>query len=226
MGTKGEIKKSVARHCKKSGILIDGKLLLDLGEKSFLKYDPKWILITHLHPDHAYFVRRGQQEFPQTKADLFAPEKSKWGTKTLKRKRKLGPYLITPIPTHHSKLVESQAYLIEKGGIAILYTGDLVWINKKYHRLFDQVDLIITDGSFLREGGMIRKDKDTDRLFGHNGVPNLIRLFKPYTKKILFTHFGSWFLANPRSSRKKLRALGKKYGVGVRVAYDGQDLYL
>lgn len=179
-----------------------------------------------MHPDHAYFVRRGNEEDPKTDAHIFAPEKTRKGISILKRKRKLGPYTITPIPTHHSKHVKSQAYLIQKGKTAILYTSDLVWIDKKYHHLFDQVDLIITEASFLREGGMIRKDPKTNSVYGHNGVPNLIRLFRSHTKKILFTHFGSWFCKSPKIGKKKLLALGKKYKISILVGYDGLKLDL
>lgn len=224
LGTRGEIKKSLPRYSKHSGLLIDGKLLLDLGEKQYLRAKPKWILITHLHPDHAYFVRRGREEEPATDVPLFAPEKGKQNLKLLKKKTTLGPYTITPIPTHHSKHVKSQAYLVEKGGQSILYTGDLVWIDKKYRRLFQHVDLVVTDGSFLREGGMIRKDPKTKKLFGHAGIPNLIRLFRPYAKKILFIHFGSWFYRNTRTSHEKLRALGETYGIPILAGHDGKNL--
>lgn len=226
LGTKGEIEKSLPRHSKKSGVLIDGVLLLDIGEKEYLKYDPKWILITHLHPDHAYFMRKGHEESPATDALLFAPEPSKQGVGILRRKKKLGPYAITPIPTHHSVHVQSQAYLVQKGKTAILYTGDMVWIDKKYHKKFEHVDLVITEGSFIREGGMVRKDPKTHKLFGHNGIPNLIRLFCPHTETILFTHFGNWFFKNSKSSKKKLLHLGEKYHLEAIVGYDGRDLYL
>jgi ribonuclease BN (tRNA processing enzyme) len=226
LGTRGEIQESASRHRKHSGLLIDGELLLDLGEKSYLKYCPHWILLTHLHPDHAYFMRHGHEEDPITEAVIFAPEKCIQGVQILKRKRKLGPYLITPIPTHHSMRVQSQAYLVEKDGVSILYTGDLVWIDKQYHHLFDRVDLIITEGSFLREGGMIRKDQETERVYGHNGIPNLIRLFRPHTDQILLIHFGNWFFQNIKASHEKLSALGKKYNVDILVGHDGQELDL
>lgn len=225
LGTKGEIEKTLRRHSKQSGLLIDQTLLIDLGEKTYLKYRPRWILITHLHPDHAYFIRRGREEDPPTEAPLFAPEQKR-NTRILKTPCKLGPYRITPIPTHHSMHVLSQAYLIEKGKKSVLYTGDLVWIDKKYHPLFKHVDLIITDGSFIREGGMIRKDPGTKKLYGHAGIPNLIRLFKPFTKKILFVHFGSWFFQNPKKSREKLLALGKKYQIEIVIGHDGMELLL
>lgn len=227
LGTRGEIEASLPRHSKKSGVLIDDILLLDLGEKQYLKYDPKWILITHLHPDHAYFMRRGKEEHPLTEAEIFAPEKpASHAIRILNQPTKIGPYHVIPIPTHHSKHVLSQAYLIEKGGISILYTGDLVWIDKKYHHLFKEVDLVITDGSYIREGGVIRKDPETEKLFGHNGIPNLIRLFRPYTKKILFIHFGTWFYQNVKESREKLLSLGKIYKINILVGHDGLDLEL
>ncbi len=225
LGTRGEIKERRPRYTKQSGILIDGVLLLDLGEQSFLKYHPKWILLTHLHPDHAYFVRKGKEEIPKTTATLYGPEKKRRvPIELLKKKKRLGPFTITPIPTHHSKLVKSQAYLIKKGKKTILYTGDLVWINKEYHHLFRHVDLIITEASFFREGGMIRKDPETGKLFGHAGVPNLVRTFRKYTKKILFVHFGSWFYKNVKASRKKLCNLGKKNEIPVIVGYDGMKI--
>jgi glyoxylase-like metal-dependent hydrolase (beta-lactamase superfamily II) len=57
LGTRGEIKVSAPYHSRHSGVLIDNTLLLDCGEPEFLDYKPQAILITHLHPDHAFFVR-------------------------------------------------------------------------------------------------------------------------------------------------------------------------
>jgi ribonuclease BN (tRNA processing enzyme) len=225
LGTRGEIQATCPHHSKKSGVLIDAQLLLDLGEKSYLDYNPKWIVLTHLHPDHAYFMRKNHKEELKTNASLYAPESPRLGIQILKRKRKIGPYCITPIPTHHSKYVISQAYLIEKDGISILYTGDMVWIDKKYHRLFKNINLVITEGSFIREGGMVKKDLETHKLYGHNGIPNLIRFFQPYTKLVLLTHFGSWFYQNVKESRKKLKDLGKKYQTTILVGYDGMSLF-
>jgi len=31
-----------------------------------------------------------------------------------------------------------------------------------------KLDMVITEGSFLRKGGMLRKDKDTGQIFGAN----------------------------------------------------------
>lgn len=226
LGSRGEIEESSPRYSNRSGILIDGKLLFDLGEKRFLAHKPKAIYITHLHPDHAYFVRRGHEE--KAPARLYAPEGFKQDPHVhiIDKPVKTDGYSIIPIPTHHSKNVQSQAYLIKKGKQSVLYTGDLVWIDKEYHALFERVDLVITEGSFIRKGGMIIRDKETHRLFGHNGIPNLIDLFKPHTKHILFVHFGSWFYQDVKAAKKKLLALGKEKEMDVLIGRDGLEIDL
>lgn len=225
LGTRGEIEESSPYHSKHSGLLLDGEILFDLGEKSFLEYNPKGIFLTHLHPDHAYFVRWGKEEKPPTFAPIFAPEVPEGvSVQLMDQEKKFKDYSITPIPTHHSKLVKSQAYLIKKGNKSFLYTGDLVWMNKEYQEKLGHLDLVITEASFMRKGGMIRRDPATGQIYGHTGVPNLIDLFKTHTSKILFVHFGAWFYKNTQDSRKSLCVLGKQNGVEVIVGYDGLEI--
>ena len=85
LGTRGEIEASAPYHARHSGILIDDTLLFDLGEKEFLDYNPSYIFITHLHPDHAYFVRSGTS-IPETNAIIYAPENYSASTKKGKQK--------------------------------------------------------------------------------------------------------------------------------------------
>ena len=214
LGTRGEIESSTPYHSRHSGVLIDKTILLDLGEKEFLRYQPKYILITHLHPDHAIFVK----EPIKTKIPIYAPERYK--------KITIDSYQITAIPTHHSKKVKSVAYLIKKGKQKMLYTGDIIWIDKKYHHLFKNLDLVITEGSFIRKGGLVKKDKKTNEIYGHTGIPNLINLFKNFTKHILFIHFGTWFYKDIKKAKRKLCILGKKNTIAVRAGYDGMKINL
>lgn len=252
LGTRGEIEASAPYHTRHSGILIDDTLLFDLGEKEFLDYNPSYIFITHLHPDHAYFVRSGAL-MPDTSATIYAPENYIAG-KQKNRQQKTTPshqktmvktfpgkinrqgYTITAIPTEHSLKVKSQAYLIEKNGKRILYTGDLFWIDKKYHNRLGKLDLVITEGSYLKKGGMIRRsklpaDNDTQnklsKPFGHTGIPNLLQLFAPHTNRIALMHFGTWFYtAGARKARAELNQLGKKYNVEIITGYDGRIIWL
>jgi len=74
LGTRGEVDHSAPYHSRHSGVLVDDALLLDLGEREYLDYSPKAVLITHLHPDHAYFVR-GKGETHPGETPVYAPEK-------------------------------------------------------------------------------------------------------------------------------------------------------
>ena len=49
LGTRGEIKASAPRYFYHSGILVDNKILFDIGEEKFLDYKPKWIFIIQLN---------------------------------------------------------------------------------------------------------------------------------------------------------------------------------
>lgn len=224
LGTRGEIKETAPRHSRHSGLLVDGRLLFDLGEQEFLDSKTWAVFITHLHPDHAFFVRRpvgiGVPVYaPETRAS--APE-----VKVFPGEMSFRGYSIRAIPTHHSFKVVSTAYLVEKSGRRLLYTGDLFWINKEYHPLLEGIDLVVTEASFIREGGMIRRHRASGIAYGHAGVPNLIELFGKFTKNILFTHFGAWFYEDARKSRRILAVLGRKKGVAVRAGYDGFELDL
>ena len=222
LGTRGEIKSSAPRHSKHSGVLIDGKLMLDVGEKEFLDLKPGCVFITHLHPDHAFFINDSYDY----NIEFYAPEKAPGVTRLTEPEHMIlyDTYQVTPIPTHHSKKVKSTAFLVDDGEKRLLYTGDIIWINKEYHSLLSELSLVITDGSYLRRGGMIRKDKETGQLYGHAGIPDLIRIFKQFTNKILFIHFGTWFFNDIGEARKKLNDLGKSAGVSVITGYDGMEI--
>jgi ribonuclease BN (tRNA processing enzyme) len=222
LGTRGEIDAVANRHRYHSGILVDGILLFDLGEPVFLRTHPKVIFITHLHPDHAFFVNRpGQVPYP-----VYAPEpySNSVSIGVITESFRSGPYTVIPIPTQHSKRVRSDAYLVRKGPESVLYTGDMIGIDKEHHHLFHPVDLVITDGSYIRKGGLIRRDTESGTLFGHTGIPDLLRLFSPFTNHILFIHFGSWFYKDINKARRKLKKLGAEYQLTVHVGYDGMEL--
>ena len=225
LGTRGEIKPSLPEHALHSGVLVDDRLMLDIGEKEFLEYHPEVVFITHLHPDHAFFIVENP---PPVEVPLYAPEAYDKDVKTtvIAGPVEFGDCIITPVPTHHSKKVKSAAYLVTDGRQRLLYTGDLIWINKEYHHLLEDLDMVITDGSYIRKGGMVIKDKETGQLYGHNGIPDLVNLLKKFTGRILFVHFGRWFYKDPEGAEQKLAELGRENGITIQAGFDGMEFEL
>lgn len=210
LGSRGNIKPQAPRYAKHSGVLVDRRLLFDVGEKEFLKFKPKAIFVTHLHPDHAFFA--GKYFSPG--CQVYAP---------LRGRIKIPPYLITAVPTIHSIRVESAGYLIQKRKQKIFYSGDFVSIKASHCKLLNNLDLVITEASFMRKGGLVRKDKQ-GRRFGHTGIPDLFQFFKKRTARILFMHFGSWFYKDIPKAREQLLALGKTYNLPVEIGYDNYEM--
>jgi ribonuclease BN (tRNA processing enzyme) len=224
LGTRGEIEQTAPYHSKHSGVLIDDRLLVDCGEREFLDRAPGAVLITHLHPDHAYFVRAGAER-PPAAIPIYAPEGYKdYGLKILEGPGTVAGFSVQPVPSHHSLKVRSQAYVIARGPSKILYTGDLVWINKEYHHFLEGLDLVITEGSYVREGGLIIRDKATGQIYGHNGTPDLIRLFKDFCRRIVLIHFGGWFYKDIGRARAALKELGRVNDVRIEVGRDGGEI--
>ena len=224
LGTRGEIEQTARYHSKHSGILIDDTLMVDAGEREFLARRPKAVLLTHLHPDHAYFVRAGTAR-PPAGIPIFAPESFRdYGLTVLDRPGSIAGFEVQPVPTHHSLKVRSQAYVISRGPSKILYTGDLIWINKEYHGSFERLDLVITEGSYFRKGGLILRDKATGQIYGHNGTPDLVRLFKDHCRRIVLVHFGGWFYKDIRKARTSIEALGRANGISLEAGRDGEEL--
>jgi ribonuclease BN (tRNA processing enzyme) len=195
-------------------------VLFDMGERTYLDLRPSAAFITHLHEDHAFFVNDDAVEFEMP---VYAPQD--WngrGLRVIRGPVEINGMTVTPIPTVHSATIRSCAYLIEKDLARVLYTGDLISVQDRYRDRIPEVDLVITDGSFMRRGGLVRRDPITGRPHGHTGIPDLVEFFSPLARKIVFTHFGSWFYQNIPSSTEKVRSIGLT--VPVVVAEDGLEL--
>lgn len=102
----------------------------------------------------------------------------------------------------------------------MFFSGDIGAFDDKLLAPFAPLDVIITEASFIKKGGMIRR-KD-GRLFGHLGVPDLINLFRQYTKKIVFTHFGSWFVKDVAFGIARIKSL-ETTELKLLIAEDGMN---
>jgi ribonuclease BN (tRNA processing enzyme) len=221
LGTRGKIPQSALRHRNYSGILLDEKILVDAGQEEDLKYKPEAIVFTHFHPDHAFFVFN--EEIFKPEIPLFGPEALELvpDLKVVTKAFSIGKYEFTPVPVIHALRLKSLGYIIKKGKIRIFITGDVAWIEKANLQDLPKVDLVITEASFLRKGGMIRRKND--QIFGHTGIPDLLRLLGPLTSRIALTHFGGWFFKDISESRKKLKAL-ETDDLEIIPAYDGMEI--
>ncbi len=224
LGTRGEIRTFHPEHVKHSGILIDQRIMLDIGEKAFLEYHPKLILITHLHPDHAFFMKDGS--VTNLSLPVYAPERSPHLKNIIEISDhvRFENYKIRPIPVVHSTKFKSTGYLIERGNKRLLYTGDIAGIKRKYLNELPKLDLVITEASFMRRGGLIRRNAQ-GQMFGHNGVPDLVDLFKTFTGHIIFTHFGTWFVKDVPAGTRKIKSLQQE-GLILDVAADGMEIQI
>jgi ribonuclease BN (tRNA processing enzyme) len=217
LGTRGNILPSAPHYARHSGILVDGRLLLDLGEATYLRYRPQHIFITHLHPDHAAFLGTDVV----TDAVIHVPEPTRRlpAARVISRPLQSGSYRIVPVPTVHSLKARSVGYIVESGGRRVFYSSDLVSIERRYHRRLGRLDLVITEGSYMRRDGLVRADPASGRPFGHSGIPSLIEFFRAFTSRIVITHFGSWFYKDITASIKQIECLGD--GVRIGAARDG-----
>ena len=217
LGTRGNVPRSAARYARHAGILIDRRILLDFGEASYVRYHPRQIFISHLHADHAIFLQRSVA----FDGAIYVPEHTRAlaAAKVMLRPVRAGDYRVVPVPTQHSHKVRSRGFIVEKSGRRLFYSSDLVSIHRRYYPRLGRLDLVIADGSFMRRGGLVRLDPATGRRFGHAGIPDLVQLFSRFTRRIVFTHFGSWFYNDVPDALLRIASLGD--GVRVSAARDG-----
>jgi len=216
LGTRGHIEVSAPGHERHAGVMMDG-ILFDLGERVYLDRSPRAVFITHFHEDHAFFVNDDEAEI---RVPVYAPERlAGRDIRVVRSTVEVGDMRVTPVPTNHSEDVRSCGYLVEKDLERVLYTGDLISVQARYRDRLPELDLVITEGSFMRRGGLVRRDPGTGRLHGHTGIPDLVDFFAPIARRIVITHLGSWFYKDIPAAVERIGALnpdGK-----VMVAKDG-----
>ena len=222
LGTKGEIEEESPEHRKQSGVLID-KVLFDCGEVSYLDLKPEVIFVSHGHPDHIKGLE-ASGEVPVYSLEKPPVEGIVWRKISPRKKYRAGEIFVIPVPTIHSKIKRSCGFLIFAGGKKILYTGDMISINKRWYALIRDPDLVITEGSSF-DRDLIRRDKETGEIYGHSSIPRLVSLFKRLNAKtIVIAHYGSWLVKKPEEGYRKIKELSDQ--VKVWPAKDGEEIDL
>lgn len=221
LGTRGYVEASKPWHSRHSGVLVDETILFDMGEKEFVRDGVEAIFVTHFHPDHAWFIEQKEEFRPDV--PVYGPERNTLleTAEVMNNSLSVNGYEITPIPTIHSLKVQSQAYILKKESKRILYTADMIWIRKEYHDQLEGLDVVITEASFMRKGGMVRRKEESGKIYGHTGVPDLVNLFSRFTNKMIFMHYGTWFLKDVEEGRKQIKSLETEK-ISLHPARDGQ----
>lgn len=221
LGTRGKIEPQAQDHVRHTGFLIDERILVDVGEAEYMDNRPGAVVFTHFHPDHAFFVPEKEKFTPNI--PLFGPEAHELipELQLISGKFEVEGYTFTPIPVIHALKLKSLGYIIEKDQKRLFITGDVAWIEKSNLVKIPPLDLVITEASFINKGGRINRKRD--KIFGHTGVPDLIRLLSPHTRKIGFCHYGNWFFEKtPEESKEQIKALEQE--VELIPAHDGMEL--
>lgn len=218
LGTRGNVKPFAEGYQKHTGILIDDTLLFDVGEQEYLQTKPKAIVFTHYHPDHAFFAFKN--ELFRCTIPHFGPEHHPLlpDVQVITKEFELEGYHITPISVLHAFKLKSLGYLIQKNNKRVFLTGDVAWIENSQRDKLHNLDLICTEATFIKKGGRINRKEG--KIFGHTGVPDLIRMLSPHTSRILFAHYGQWFFSSDSSGLDMIRALAPE-GVELIPARDG-----
>ncbi len=222
LGTRGNVTASAPKHARHSGILVDGRILLDLGEAAYLDYRPRCVFITHLHPDHAAFMRADVR----MNAEIFLPEATSRlpGARVISRPVRIDSYRVVPVPTVHSHRARSLGYIVRSRDRSFFYGSDMVFVEPRYRHRLRHLDLAIIDGSYIRRGGLVRIDRESGAYYGHAGIPDLVEFFRPFCRRIVVAHFGSWFYKDVEASIRKIESLGD--GARVIAAHDGLAMNL
>lgn len=221
LGTRGKIEPKAQNHVNHTGFLLDDKILIDVGEPEYMDHKPETVVFTHFHPDHAFFVPEKQKFTPEI--PLLGPEAHELipQLQIVSGSFNIREYKFTPVPVIHALKLKSLGYIIQKGKKRTFITGDVAWIEKAHLAEISDLDLVITEATFINKGGRINRKKD--RIFGHTGVPNLVNMLSPITSKLAFCHYGEWFFENePEESKNRIRSLQEV--VQLIPTHDGMEI--
>jgi len=235
LGTRGNIEAKTARHRRHSVLLLEYKrtrILFDWGldwlkkTKKLEEINPHAIFITHAHPDHAQGLKHGCN-FPvyATKDSWEIMQKYPIKEKiTIKPKQKItiGSITVQVFPVVHSLIAPAVGYRITAGKKTIFYVSDLISIVEQKKAL-KNVQVYIGDSASITWPIIRMRDRIP---MGHTTIKNPIKwCAQEKVPMAIFTHCGSQIVeGDGRVLGAKIRAIGKEYGVEVKIAYDGMEV--
>jgi phosphoribosyl 1,2-cyclic phosphodiesterase len=234
LGTRGYIEARTKAHGMHSSLRVSyhGKdVMIDCGEDwlgHLEQLNPRAIVITHAHPDHAFGLKGGAP------CPVYATEES-W--------EEIGHYnledrVVMPtrepleiegitfeaFPVIHSTRAPAVGYRISAGRVTIFYVPDVVWIQDRKNALRG-AQVYIGDGATITRS-MVRKPGE--QLIGH--VPLRTQLTwckKERVPRAIFSHCGLAIVeGDPDKVTAKVDEMAKERGVEAEIAYDGMEVVL
>jgi phosphoribosyl 1,2-cyclic phosphodiesterase len=234
LGTRGEIEARTRRHWRHSALLVSHarrRVLVDCGLdwlRLVERIQPRAIVLTHAHPDHAFGLKRGApcpvyasaeswsalERLPIAERHTIEP-----GRSLLVEGIRFQAYTV-----EHSLRAPAVGYRISVGRIRIFYAPDLVFIHDRKAALRN-VRIYIGDGATLTRPLVRRRN---GRLIGHTTVSTqLTWCGKEGVPRAVITHCGSEIVrASHARMAARVKELGAARGVDARLAYDGMTLQL
>ncbi len=237
LGTKGYIEAKTRRHNNHSSLMIiqnKKKIMIDCGQtfkNKLKKIKPDHIVITHAHPDHVFGLENGCNCFVWATLitwqliDKF-PIKKKYKKIIYPRKaQKIANVTFEAFEVVHSIKAPAVGYRISYKKKAFFYVPDVLWIEQR-KTAFKNILFYIGDGATIQKV-MVRKDKNTKKLFGHANIrQQLTWCKKEKVKKMIITHLGSEIVKNEKKAKKTIKKLAKQRQVDFELAYDGMTIEL
>lgn len=231
------------RRC--SSLLIDDRILIDLTEQALEMIPqgvkPEAVFYTHSHSDHFRAEALKESEIRTAymsgtwsrRAKELLGEEIKINALKIGTRSELGDIQITALPANHcigsDPQEQAMMYLIEKGGIRLLYATDTGYIPIRAARIIG-IDPHVRNApaitAFIMEATMGMGHDEDFRMFTHSSVESVLRYRNMMLQRkrylpapgqpVFITHIAHTF--SPEHA-----ALQRALPEGIQAAYDGLE---